>query len=60
MLGMYMAGWLAATFVDPIAEPLVRRPSDLIVTDGVHPTDAGCDYLAGLIAPRIWSELPTR
>jgi len=54
------AGMTGATFVDPIAERwFVDRP-DLIASDGVHPTDAGHDYLAGLIAPRIRSELPTR
>ena len=54
------AGMAGATFVDPIAERwFVDRP-DLIAPDGVHPTDAGHDYLAGLIAPRIKAELPTR
>ena len=59
MLAM-QAGMAGATFVDPIAERwFVDRP-DLIAPDGVHPTDAGHDYLAGLIAPRIKAELPTR
>lgn len=59
VLGM-QAGMAGATFIDPIAERwLVDRP-DLIAPDGVHPTDAGHDYLAGLIAPRIRAELPIR
>ena len=50
VLGM-QAGMAGATFIDPIAERwFVDRP-DLIAPDGVHPTDAGHDYLAGLIAP---------
>lgn len=59
VLGM-QAGMAGATFIDPIAERwFVDRP-DLIAPDGVHPTDAGHDYLAGLIAPRIRAELPIR
>lgn len=59
VLGM-QAGMAGATFIDPIAERwFVDRP-DLIASDGVHPTDAGHDYLAGLIAPRIRAELPIR
>lgn len=57
VLGM-QAGMVGATFIDPIAERwFVDRP-DLIAPDGVHPTDAGHDYLAALIAPRIRNELP--
>ncbi len=48
-----------ATFVDPIAERwFVGRP-DLIGADGVHPTDAGHQYLADMIAPLIRTQLST-
>ena len=46
-----------AVFVDPISERwFVDRP-DLIGPDGVHPNDAGHEYLAGKIAPLIRSQL---
>lgn len=46
-----------AAFVDPIAERwFVDRP-DLIGADGVHPTDAGHEYLADMIAPLIRMQL---
>jgi lysophospholipase L1-like esterase len=48
------AAWAAgAQFVDPIGERwFVDRP-DLIGTDGVHPNDAGHEYLADKIVPLI-------
>jgi lysophospholipase L1-like esterase len=56
----YQAGLAGATFIDPIAERwFVGRP-ELIGADGVHPTDAGHEYMAEKIAPLIAAELPTR
>lgn len=53
----YQAGIANATFVDPIAAGwFVGRP-ELIGSDGVHPTDAGHQYLADLIAPLIAGQL---
>ncbi len=49
-----------ATYVDPIAEYwFVDRP-DLIGPDGIHPTDAGHEYMAEKIAPLIRAQLPHR
>jgi lysophospholipase L1-like esterase len=46
-----------AAFVDPIGDRwFVDRP-DLIGQDGVHPNDAGHEYLAGKIAPLIGMQL---
>ncbi|BBZ49605.1 SGNH/GDSL hydrolase family protein [Mycobacterium heidelbergense] len=46
-----------AAFVDPIGDRwFVDRP-DLIGPDGVHPNDAGHEYLAGKIAPLIGLQL---
>jgi lysophospholipase L1-like esterase len=46
-----------ATFVDPIGDGwFVERP-DLIGPDGVHPNDAGHEYLADKIAPIIRMQL---
>ena len=46
-----------ATFVDPIGDSwFVDRP-DLIGPDGVHPNDAGHEYLADKIAPLIRMQL---
>jgi lysophospholipase L1-like esterase len=46
-----------ATFVDPIGDRwFVDRP-DLIGADGVHPNDAGHQYLADKIAPLIGMQL---
>ncbi len=46
-----------AVFVDPISERwFVDRP-DLIGPDGVHPNDAGHEYLAGKIAPLIRAQV---
>jgi len=46
-----------AAFVDPISDRwFVDRP-DLIGADGVHPTDAGHEYLADKIAPLIRTQL---
>lgn len=55
---LYAAAMAAgATWVDPIAERwFVGRP-DLIGADGVHPTDAGHQYLADMIAPLIRTQL---
>ena len=51
------AGAAGAAFVDPIAERwFVDRP-DLIGADGVHPTDAGHEYMADMIAPLIRMQL---
>jgi lysophospholipase L1-like esterase len=47
-----------AAFVDPIGDGwFVDRP-DLIGADGVHPNDAGHEYLADKIAPLIRTQLP--
>ncbi|HVR00058.1 MAG TPA: GDSL lipase [Mycobacterium sp.] len=49
-----------AAYVDAIAEHwFVDRP-DLIGPDGVHPTDAGHEYMAEMIAPLIRAQLPRR
>ncbi|TVS83123.1 Rv0518 family GDSL lipase [Mycobacterium helveticum] len=49
---------VGAAFVDPIGDRwFVGRP-DLIGPDGVHPTDAGHEYLADKIAPLIRMQLP--
>jgi lysophospholipase L1-like esterase len=46
-----------AAFVDPIGDRwFVDRP-DLIGPDGVHPNDAGHQYLADKIAPLIGMQL---
>lgn len=51
------AGAAGAAFVDPIAERwFVGRP-DLIGVDGVHPNDAGHEYLADKIGPLIGMKL---
>ena len=56
----YQAGVAGAKFVDPIAERwFVKRP-ELIGADGVHPTDAGHEYMAEKIAPLIAAQLPVR
>jgi len=56
----YQARVANAVFVDPIAEGwFVGRPN-LIGADGVHPTDAGHEYMAEMIAPLIGSHLPIR
>lgn len=48
---------LGGQFVDPIADGwFVDRP-DLIGTDGVHPTDAGHEYMAQKLEPVIEQEL---
>jgi lysophospholipase L1-like esterase len=51
---------VGATFVDPLADGwFVGRP-ELIGADGVHPTDAGHEYMADKIAPLIRAQLPER
>src|SRR5882757_9035988 len=53
----YQAEVAGATFIDPIATGwFVGRP-DLIGRDGVHPTDAGHEYMAEMIAPLIRAQL---
>lgn len=53
------AGAAGATFIDPVAEHwFVGRP-DLIGADGVHPNDAGHQYMADKIAPLIRTQLST-
>lgn len=44
-------------FVDPLAEGWFARQSNLIAADGVSPTDAGHEYLAGLITPLVAAAL---
>ncbi|WP_156689660.1 Rv0518 family GDSL lipase [Mycobacterium sp. Marseille-P9652] len=57
VLGAAAAG-VGASWVDPIADRwFVDRP-DLIGADGVHPTDAGHQYMADMIAPLIHMQLP--
>jgi len=48
-----------AAFVDPIAERWFVDQPDLIGADGVHPTDAGHQYMADMIAPLIRTQLST-
>ncbi|MEY8018157.1 Rv0518 family GDSL lipase [Mycobacterium servetii] len=47
-----------AAFVDPIGDRWFFDRPDLIGADGVHPTDAGHQYLADKIAPLIRMQLP--
>jgi lysophospholipase L1-like esterase len=49
-----------ATFVDPIAERWFVGSPQLIGKDGVHPTDAGHEYMAEKIAPLIRAQLPKK
>ncbi|BBZ16583.1 Rv0518 family GDSL lipase [Mycolicibacterium gadium] len=56
----YQAGVAGATFVDPIAERWFVGKPGLIGSDGVHPTDAGHQYMADKIAPLIAAQLPVR
>ncbi len=56
----YQAGVAEATFIDPIAERWFVKQPELIGTDGVHPTDAGHEYMADKIAPLIAAYLPVR
>ena len=54
------ASAVGATYVDAIADRwLVGRP-DLIGADGIHPNDAGHEYLADEIAPLILAQLSRR
>jgi lysophospholipase L1-like esterase len=55
----YQAEVAGATFVDPIAERWFVDQPELIGADGVHPTDAGHEYMADKIAPLIAAQLPT-
>lgn len=41
------------TFIDPVAEGWFFENPELIGSDGVHPTDAGHEYLAKQIVPHI-------
>jgi lysophospholipase L1-like esterase len=54
----YQAGLAGAVWVDPIAERWFVGHPELIGADGIHPTDAGHEYLADKIAPLIESRLP--
>ncbi len=56
----YQANVAGATFVDPIAERWFVGQPELIGADGVHPTDAGHEYMADKIAPLIAAHLPKR
>jgi lysophospholipase L1-like esterase len=56
----YQAGVAGATFVDPIAERWFLGKPGLIGSDGVHPTNAGHQYMADKIAPLIAAQLPVR
>ena len=44
---------VGAVFVDPIAEGWLATNPELIGSDGVHPNDAGHQYLAERIGPLI-------
>ncbi|MDT5016697.1 MAG: hypothetical protein QOD39_2857 [Mycobacterium sp.] len=54
----YQAGLAGAVWVDPIAERWFVGHPELIGADGIHPTDAGHEYMADKIAPLIESRLP--
>ena len=56
----YQANVAGATFVDPIAEGWFVEQPGLIGADGVHPTDAGHQYMADKIVPLIAAQLPKR
>lgn len=47
-----------AAFFDPIEAGWFFDRPDLIAVDGIHPTDAGHAYMAGLLAPVIGGHLP--
>jgi lysophospholipase L1-like esterase len=56
----YQAGLVGAAFIDPIAAGWFVGKPDLIGKDGVHPTDAGHQYMADKIAPLIGAQLSRR
>jgi lysophospholipase L1-like esterase len=56
----YQANLAGAVWVDPIAERWFVGHPELIGSDGVHPTDAGHEYMADKIAPLIEAQLPAR
>lgn len=56
----YQANVAGATFIDPIAEGWFVGQPGLIGADGVHPTDAGHQYMADKIVPLIAAQLPKR
>jgi lysophospholipase L1-like esterase len=56
----YQAQLAGAVFVDPIAEGWFVGQPGLIGADGVHPTDAGHEFMAEMIAPLISAQLPVR
>lgn len=56
----YQAGVAGAKFIDPIAAGWFVGQPGLIGSDGVHPTDAGHQYMADEIAPLIAAQLPAR
>lgn len=51
------ASFAGAVFVDPILDRWFFDRPDLIAGDGVHPNDAGHEYLADAIAPLIRAQL---
>lgn len=51
------AGASAVAFVDPLADGWFGSGQGLIAADGVSPTDAGHQYLAGMIEPVVQSAL---
>lgn len=53
----YQAGLAGAAFIDPIAAGWFAGQPGLIGADGVHPTDAGHEYMAEKIAPLIGAQL---
>jgi lysophospholipase L1-like esterase len=53
----YQAELAGATFVDPIAARWFVGKPELIGADGVHPTDAGHEYMAEKLAPMIGAQL---
>lgn len=46
-----------AVFVDPIVERWFFDKPELIASDGVHPNDAGHEYMASKIAPLIRAQI---
>jgi lysophospholipase L1-like esterase len=53
----YQADTAGATFIDPIAAGWFVGQPQLIGKDGVHPTDAGHEYMAEKIAPLISAQM---
>jgi lysophospholipase L1-like esterase len=53
----YQAETVGAAFIDPIAAGWFVGQPELIAADGVHPTDAGHEYMAQKIAPLISAQM---